>query len=83
MWRLLGSVAIGAARVAGVYRLLVWDAHFLLLAALGAASGGLAGRVVCGPRGVLPGAAVGFLLPLAYIPLWLVFDLPPDTGIDL
>lgn len=83
MWRLLGSAAIVAAGVAGVYWLMVWDTHFLLLAAFGATCGGLAGRVAWGRRGILPGAAFGFILPLAYLPLWFALDLPPDTGIDL
>jgi hypothetical protein len=81
--RLLGIVAVVAAGVAGVYWLMVWDAHFLLLAAFGAGCGAVAGRVAWGRRGVLPAAAVGFVLPLAYLPLWLALDLPPDTGIDL
>jgi hypothetical protein len=81
--RHLGSMAVVAAGVAGVYWLMVWDTHFLLLAAFGAACGALAGGVARGRRGTLPGAVVGFVLPLAYIPVWFVLDLPPDTGIDL
>lgn len=83
MRRFLESVAVVAAGVAGVYWLMVWDAHFLLLAAFGAACGGLVGRITWGTRGVLPAAAVGFVLPLAYIPAWFVLDLPPDTDIDM
>jgi len=29
------------------------------------------------------GAVLGFLAPLAYLPLWFVFDLPPHVDIDL
>ena len=83
MWQLLASAAVFVAGVAGVYWLMVWDAHLLLLAAFGATCGGLAGRAAWGRRGLLVGAAVGLVLPLAYIPVWFVFDLPPDTGIDL
>ena len=83
MWRLLGSVAVMVAGVVGVYWLMVLDAHFLILATLGATCGGLAGRIASGWRGALSGAAVGFLLPLAYIPMWFAFDLPPHTDIDL
>ena len=83
MRRLLVSAAVIAAGVAGVYWLMVRDAHFLLLATFGAACGAVAGRVAWGQRGVLPAAVVGFVLPLAYLPLWFALDLPPDTGIDL
>jgi hypothetical protein len=81
--RFAGSVAAVAAGAIGVYWLMVWDAHFLFLAAFGAVCGAVAGSVGFGRRGVLPGAAVGFVLPLAYLPLWFVLDLPPNTGIDL
>jgi hypothetical protein len=79
----LTSLAAIAVGVAGVYWLMVLDAHFLLLAAFGAGCGGLTGRVLCGRRSWVPGAAFGFVAPLVYIPLWLVLDLPPNTGIDL
>ena len=83
MLRLVGSVAALTAGGAGIYWLMVWDAHFLLLAVFGAACGGLAGGVSWGRRGWILGAILGFVVPLAYIPVWLIFNLPPDTGIDL
>ena len=81
--RLLGSAVVVAAGVAGVHRLMVWDAHYLFLAAFGAACGAASGRLAWGRRGTLPTAAVGFVLPLAYLPVWFALDLPPPAGIDL
>lgn len=83
MLRLAGGVVLIAFGVAGVHRLMVWDTHFLLLAAFGAGCGGLAGWVAVGRRGVLPAAVVGFVAPLAYIPVWFAFDLPPRVDIGL
>jgi hypothetical protein len=81
--RLIGSVAVIAVGVTGVYWLMVWDAPLPLLAAFGAGCGAVAGRIAWDRRGVLPAAAVGFVLPLAYFPLWLALDLQPYVGIDL
>ncbi len=83
MLRLVGSVAALIAGGAGIYWLMVWDTHFLLLAVFGTACGGLAGGIFWGRRGWILGAILGFVVPLAYIPVWLIFNLPPDTGIDL
>jgi hypothetical protein len=83
MWRIpvgLGLIALG---VVGVYQLMVWDTHFLLLALFGAGCGTAAGWVFVGRRGLIVGAVLGFLTPLAYLPLWFVFDLPPKVGINL
>jgi hypothetical protein len=58
-----------------------WNAHFLVLASVGAASA--AGVAWAGRRGLVPGAALGFLAPLVYLLLWFLLDLPPYVGINL
>ena len=83
MWRLpvgLGLIALG---VAGVYQLMVWDTHFLVLALFGAMCGSAAGWAFVGRRGLLVGAVLGFLTPLAYLLLWVVFNLPPYGDFNL
>ena len=83
MWRLLSSVAEFAAGVTGVYWLMVWDTHFFMLALFGCGCGGISGAIPWGRRGCIVGVVVGFIIPLAYLPLWFIFNLPPGTGIDL
>ena len=82
-WRTGLSVALMIVGVSGVYQLMVSDAHFLLLALFGAVCGAAIGLAFRGPRGLALGTTLGFVLPLAYLPVWLAFDLPPHLGIDL
>lgn len=82
-WRVATGLAVVALGVAGVYWLMVWDVHFLLLAVFGAGCGASAGWSFAGRRGAAAGAVIGFIAPLVYLPLWFAFNLPPDTGIDL
>jgi hypothetical protein len=83
MWWFLAGMAVVTAGVAGVYRLMAWDTHFLLLAAFGAGCGAAAGGTLNGKRGLVVGSVLGLIAPLAYVPVWFAFDLPPDCGIDL
>jgi len=83
MWRVVMSVGLLAIAVAGIYRLMVWDAHFLLTSGYGAACGGFVGFLFSGRRAAVPGAGVGFVALLLYFPLWFVLNLPPRIALDL
>lgn len=83
MWRILFGAAFFVIGVATVYQLMVWDAHFLMLGLCGAVCGACVGAAFKGWSGALVGSMLGFVAPIAYIPVWFVFDLPPDTGLDL
>jgi len=81
------SVPCGVAVLAG-FAGIVWlltreETQLWLLISTGLAAGAVAGGLGL-RRGVLgivigaaAGATVGVLAPFVYIPLWLMFDLPP------
>jgi hypothetical protein len=75
-----GLLAVGAV---GGYQLMVWNTHFLLLAMWGAACSAAAGWLFAGWRGLLLGAGLGFVITLAYLPVWFLLDLPPHIDINL
>jgi len=68
---------------AGQVELMRRDTHFLLLGLLGASAGLLVGSLWDGGRWLLAGAVIGFLVALGYLPLWLLFDLPPAVDFNL
>lgn len=80
--RCLGAIVSVVVGIMGIYQLMIWDAHFLLLGAFGSACGLGTGSILARRRGLVPGAALGFLAPLIYLPFWLAFDLPPSVDLD-
>jgi hypothetical protein len=81
--RNLAGLASIAGGTAAEYGLMTCDAHIILMVACGVVCGSAAGAIILGWRGGLVGAVIGFLAPFAYLPLWLVFDLPPTVDWDM
>jgi hypothetical protein len=76
----LGMIALG---IAITYWMMDRDTHILFLSAFGAMCGTASGFILGRGQGAVIGAAIGFIAPVAYLPLWFIFDLPPYGNFDL
>lgn len=81
--RCFAAVVIVALGVVWLCWLLRRDCHFMILLAIAGSCGASAGALIARDRGAGVGLVLGLVALPVYVPFWLVFNLPPDPGLDL